>query len=211
MELFFNYVLHYCHSWFCAKISLHLLNFSFVVGWNSISWLITQMWSPLFCPSSSHTVTACWLDLEGNHHKIMTQCWSLEWPAELLPAVARHDVAECPCLLFGYVCFCVSPWVWQSSIQYRYAIKQMPDRAFTCQWVVLQSVRHGWQNANATESAAINACLLCIYMCRHLHEPEEHVCICILNPRVGKWPVSCDYILGNQKWRGNCEIYLKEL
>lgn len=30
-------------------------------------------------------------------------------------------------------------------------------------------------------------------------------------PRAGKWPVSCDYILGNQKWRGNCEIYLKEL
>lgn len=26
----------------------------------------------------------------------------------------------------------------------------------------------------------------------------------------GKWPVSCDYIQGNEKWRGNCEIYLKE-
>lgn len=40
--------------------------------------------------------------------------------------------------------------------------------------------------------------------------PEERVYICILNLRVGKWPVSCDYILGNQKWCGNCEIYLKE-
>lgn len=46
-------------------------------------------------------------------------------------------------------------------------------------------------------------------MWRNLHKPEEGVYICILNPRERKWPVSCDYILGNQNWRGNCEIYLK--
>lgn len=48
-----------------------------------------------------------------------------------------------------------------------------------------------------------------VHMCRNLHKPEEGVYICILNPRERKWPVSCDYILGNQNWRGNCEIYLK--
>lgn len=64
----------------------------------------------------------------------------------------------------------------------------------------------------STESKAANACacvrLLCIGICMRLRRARAYLYAQPL--MAGKWPVSCDYIQGNEKWRGNCEIYLKE-
>lgn len=106
-------LIHRWHYWCCVKTLLHVF-FTYLVLYSWVK-LTTLMWSPLFRPSLSQAVTACWLDLEDNHPKIMTRRWSLWWPAEPLPAAAQHGVAPCPCLssfcactCLDAVCFCVN-------------------------------------------------------------------------------------------------------
>ena len=178
------------------------------------------MWPPLLCPSFSRAVTACWHDLEYNHRVVMTQRWILGWPAEPPPAATQHDVALCPCLLFflyvhlfGCVCACVN-----ASACGREGVAHSTD---TIRKQLLGDLHIGQsvsQSADdemqiATESETVKCeRVCCACTCGGICMSPRRLFIFVFStPRAGKWPVSCDYICGNQKWRGNCEIYLKEL
>lgn len=147
----------------------------------------------------------------------MTQRWSLGWPAEPPPAAAQQDVALCPCLLFlsyvhlfGCVRVCVNVC---EGVAYNTDMisEHLPALGgFAYRQSVSQSADDEMQIA--TESNTVNVSMCCAYTCGGICMSPRRLFIFVFStPRAGKWPVSCDYIRGNQKWRGNCEIYLKEL
>lgn len=154
------------------------------------------MWPPLLCPSFCRAVTACWHDLEYNHRAVMTQRWSLGWPAEPPPAAAQQDVALCPCLLFlsyvhlfGCVRVCVNAC---EGVAYNTDMisEHLPALGWFCISAIGVAISR-WRNADCDRILTqwMWACVLCIHMWRHLHEPEEAVYICILHPE--GWKMTC--------------------